>query len=452
VRWVGPAVGIIRAQHALAAYARANRPDILLAVYDLQSESFVEIAAPWADSILGWDGALDMVTFDHRRFWPRLRQWRSPRYPLIMALERQRLSSRSPGIRRIIDEVQKRLWKSHRLPLPFADSHGRRFQIVPLDLALGKRIALGPRDIVVTAGYDWFNQDPTRIGEEKRRRGFRYVALCYDIIPLKFPEFFVADDVARLRRYWQATFALADRMLVNSQRIACDIRDYCSAAGLGIPETIVVPLGFDPPRPQTDPALPAGLEASRFILFVSTIEPRKGHAMLVKLWRRLLAEGVPQKHRFKLVFVGRRGWKVEALLGEIDDPAAFGGSLVHREGIGDDELAALYAKAAFCVYPSIYEGFGLPIVEAFSYGKTVIASTGGALPETVGGFSPCLDPGDEAAWFAILKTWIEDPEARAPYEARIRDSFSWPTWEAAAVQFFGAVGDLGAPPTPTIAP
>ncbi len=302
------------------------------------------------------------------------------------------------------------------------------------------------------AGYDWFNQDPASIAVRKRRQGFQYVVMCYDIIPLQFPQFFAERDVVRLRRYWQATFVLADRVLVNSQRVGCDIRDYCVTADLRPPDVKVVPLGFDPPRRQTDMALPAGLEPSRFILFVSTIEPRKGHAMLVKLWRRLLAAGVPQKHRFKLVFVGRRGWKVDALKRQIDDPASFGGSLVHLEGIGDGDLAALYAAAAFCVYPSIYEGFGLPVVEAFSYGKAVIASTGGGLPETVGDFSPCLDPHDEEAWFTALKCWIEDPAARAPYEATIRDSFSWPNWDAAAAQFFEAVDDLGALPAPTIAP
>jgi glycosyltransferase involved in cell wall biosynthesis len=452
VRWVGPAVGIVRVEHALAAYARAGRRNIVLSIYDPASASFFEVAAPWAESILGWDGALDMVTFDYRRYWPRLRAWRSPRYPLIMALERRRLSARSPRIRRAIDAAQKGLWPARRLPLPFADRQGRRFEIVPLDLALGRKVSLGPRDIVATAGYDWFNQDPVKIAEQKRRHGFRYVVMCYDIIPLQFPEFFAEHDVAQFRRYWEATFFLADRILVNSRRVGRNIQDYCAAAGHIPPETRVVALGFDPPGQRPGVLLPDGLEPSRFILFVSTIEPRKGHAMLAKVWRRLLAAGVPQKHRFKLVFVGRRGWKMEGLQRQIDDPAAFGGSLVHLEGIGDDELAALYAAAAFCVYPSVYEGFGLPIVEAFSHGKAVIASTGGGLPETVGKLSPCLDPGDEEAWLTALERWIEDPEARAPYEASIRDSISWPTWDAAAAQFFEAASDLGALPAPAIAP
>jgi len=99
----------------------------------------------------------------------------------------------------------------------------------------------------------------------------------------------------------------------------------------------------------------------------------------------------------------------------------------------------LYRAAAFCVYPSLYEGFGLPIIEAFSHHKAVIASSGGAVPETVGGLCPCLDPTDEDGWFHELKRWIENPDTRVHYEAKIRSEFSHPTWEQAAAQIFDAV-------------
>ena len=175
------------------------------------------------------------------------------------------------------------------------------------------------------------------------------------------------------------------------------------------------------------------------MLFVSTIEPRKGHGMLIRVWRRL-SRPMPQRHGFKLVFVGRPGWMVDDVLREIDAMRGSAGTLVHLADVSDSALAAIYRACAFCAYPSRYEGFGLPIVEAFSYGKAVIASTGGAIPETVNGLSPCLDPADEDAWYGEIKRWIEDPQARAPCEARIRQSFAHPDWRHAAAQFFDAVG------------
>ncbi len=445
-RWVGPPDGILRVEHALAAYARAERPDIVLSVYDAAAASFREVSEAWADSIIGWDGAIDAMTLDYRRHWSRLRRWRSPRYALLMALERQRLTAHATGLARFIGGLQKVVCFPRRLPPPFAGRDGRRREIVPVDLALGRALSLGPGDTVLTAGYDWVNQDPRRIEANKRQGGFRYVVLCHDIMGLRTPEFLPDHAAAAFRHYWNAMFSMADRILVTARSVESDIRDYCAAAGIGLAETRVVPLGYDPPRERPGAPLPRGLEPRRFALFVSTIDPRKGHALLIRLWARLLAEGVPQRHRFKLVFVGRRGWNVEALLRQIDALAASEPSLVHLEELDDDGLSALYGAAAFCVFPSRYEGFGLPIIEAFSHGKAVIASTGGTLPETVGTLSPCLDPDDEEAWFVALKSWIEDPEARAPYEARIRDSFSWPDWSEAAARIFEAASDRPALP------
>jgi glycosyltransferase involved in cell wall biosynthesis len=445
-RWVGPPVGILRVEQALAAYARAQRPDIVLSIYDTVAQSFREVATAWAGSIIGWDGAIDAVTFDHRRHWSLLRRWRSPRHPMLMALERKRLTAYSAGACHIIDAMQKIIRMRRRLPPPFAGHDGRRRQIVPVELALGPALSLGPQDTVLTVGYDWAHQDPCLIDAQRRRSGFRYVAMCHDIMALRSPEFLSDHSAAAFRRYWTAMFSMADRILVHSGAVESDIRDYCTDAGIELADMRVVRLGFDPPRERSSKQLPAGLDPGHFALFVGTIDPRKGHAMLLRLWARLLAAGVPQRHRFKLVFVGRRGWKVDTLLSEIEAFAATERSLVHLEELGDCELSALYAAAAFCVFPSLYEGFGLPIIEAFAHGRATIASTGGALPEMVGDLSPCLDPYDEEAWFIAIKRWIEDPEARAPYEERIRSSFSWPDWNAAAARIFEAACDRSAMP------
>ena len=184
--------------------------------------------------------------------------------------------------------------------------------------------------------------------------------------------------------------------------------------------------------------LPAGLEDGRYVLFVSTIEPRKGHAMLLRVWTELLAAGIPQAHSFKLVFVGRRGWMTDELQRTMAEDRRLAGSLVRLEGLEDATLDLVYRRAAFCVYPSLYEGYGLPVVEAFARGKAVLASSGGALAEVAAGYSPTLDPEDEDAWFESLRSWIEDESARRPYEAAIARSFRAPTWETAAAQFFAA--------------
>jgi glycosyltransferase involved in cell wall biosynthesis len=471
--WSGPPVGISRVQNALATYALTALPDVVLSVFDKATSSLRAVNPEWARQLVGWESTLETRHFEYRRDARRLRNWLPSRYRVLMALEGVRLRSNSTLVRRGVDAAQRLVLLSRQMPAPFADRAGRRLAVVPARLALGKPLSMGPRDVVVVTGSDWYQLDETAIGKMKARLGFRLVVMCYDIIPLLFPQFYTADDVAVFRRYWDATLRLADRIVVNSRRVEADVKAYCNNE-LGCErETSVVPLGYDWRRgmrarafsgkvdagaPEDDAGitqedatngenatriestpLPAGLQPDRFALFVSTIEPRKGHGMLIRVWRRLLAAGVPQRHRFKLVFVGRRGWKVDAVLDQIDTPSGLEGSLVHLADVSEGELATLYRDAAFCVYPSRYEGFGLPIIEAFSYGKAVIASNGGALPETVGGLSPCLDPGDEEGWFTALKGWIEDPGARASYEAAIRRSFSHPDWSEAAARFFDVV-------------
>ena len=127
------------------------------------------------------------------------------------------------------------------------------------------------------------------------------------------------------------------------------------------------------------------------------------------------------------------------LMRSLRHDARVAGTLELFTDADDATVAALYRNAAFCLYPSRYEGYGLPVVEAFRYGKAVLASTGGAVPEVVGDFSPCLDPDDREGWRRILGAWIEDPTARAVYEERIRTSFHHPNWNEAARTFFALV-------------
>ena len=244
-----------------------------------------------------------------------------------------------------------------------------------------------------------------------------------------------------IRAYFDRALPIADLVAAPSRRVEADVRAYCAGKGFALARYGRGAGGGRPVAAASAPGpapMPEGLASGRYALFVSTIEPRKGHRLLADVWRRLLAAGVPQAAGFKLVFVGRPGWMVDDLMRELREPP-LAGSLAILSGLDDATMSALYRNAAFCCYPSAYEGYGLPIVEAFHFGKAVLASSGGALPEVVGEFSPCLDPTDEDAWYRAMKQWIEDPEARAPFEHKIRTGFTHPSWDTAAAIFFQAI-------------
>jgi len=224
------------------------------------------------------------------------------------------------------------------------------------------------------------------------------VLFCHDIIPLMFPHFYKGADVEAQRRYCDLAFPAADLVIFSSRTVAADVRAYCDARGIAHGAFAVCPLGANASASAARAPLPVGLEAGRYALLVSTIEPRKGHRLIYDAWVKLLEAGIPQRARFKLVFAGRKGWMVDDLMRDLRRDPRIAGTLQVLPDADDATVSALYRDAAFCLYPSRYEGYGLPLVEAFRHGKAVLASTGGAVPEVVGGFSPCLDPTDGEAW------------------------------------------------------
>jgi glycosyltransferase involved in cell wall biosynthesis len=432
-RWSGPPVGIVRVEHQLAQHALRRWPEMVLAVYDARIRRLREARPAWRDKLAGLDAVIDTNTLDFRWRRPRLRRILSPRYPLLMALQRLHLSGPA-FLRGIAAWLQRRLLGAQAAVPPFTRPDGQREVILPVKLALGAALQLGPADTVLRAGSNW--HDGAEIAGSQPALGFRLAVICYDLLPLTHPEFFPAAELPGFKAYWRSVLPAASRMLCNASCIARDITAFAAAQGLSLQPPRIIPLGYSPPQFGELPELQAPLRPQRFAMFVSTIEPRKGHATLLQAWRLLLAENIPQRHDFHLVFVGRIGWMVEEILAELNGPAA--NHLLHLPNIADDMLERLYRDAAFCLYPSHYEGFGLPIIEAFAHGKAVIASSGGAIPETAAGLSPCLPPGDAAAWAAMLGEWIANPAAYQPWAQKIAHEFRYETWPEAAEKILQA--------------
>jgi glycosyltransferase involved in cell wall biosynthesis len=434
-RWSGPPAGIARVEHALAA-AAALRPDAVLVCQDQATGRFRALNPAWRDVVLGWSGVIESPPWTApRRGW---RAWMPSREPMVARLERWRLTLKWPVLASLADRLQLGILALRPHQTPVRDAAGRRIARAPADLALGADVAPGPGDVMFSVGAGWVHADVPAIAAMKAQGGFRYAVLCYDLIPLTHKQFWFPEAVEQFERYWEAVLPVTDLVVTTARCIAADMAGFAERHGIAPPATIVRTLGFDPP-PPTQGTLPEGLAPGRFVLFVSTIEPRKGHAMLLQAWRMLQGR-VPEDYR--LVFVGREGWMVEDVMRALADPA-WAGTVLHLSGVTGPTLDALYKGAAFCVYPSVYEGFGLPVIEAFARGKVVLASTGGALPETVGDLAPCLPPDDPAAWAAAMELWITDPAALAAAEARVRTEFAHPDWPTAAAAMLEEVFPAG---------
>jgi glycosyltransferase involved in cell wall biosynthesis len=169
-------------------------------------------------------------------------------------------------------------------------------------------------------------------------------------------------------------------------------------------------LGFD-----TDPNRP-------FVLFVGTLEPRKNLPLLLEAFGILR-----QRVDAQLIIVGARGWLDEPIFDAhersgVGDAAHFVGSL------GEEDLAVLYSHAGVFVLPSLYEGFGLPVLEAMACGAPVVSSNAGPLPEVAGDAALLLKPEDAHAWASAMLEVLVSPRLAADLRARgfaRAGSFSW---------------------------
>ncbi len=298
---------------------------------------------------------------------------------------------------------------------------------------------LGPFDIILSAGADWNTKDPDAISTLKSQTGFRFVMVCYDLIPVLSPQFYSARDATVFAHYFRAALGFADRFICISQRTARDLAEFAVAQGHYDADICTERLGADAIGQAGGSApLPAGLASERYVLFVSTIEPRKNHALLLRVWRRLAAGEHGGTAGFKLVFAGRPGWMTQDIVVALSRETVFKRDVLHIPSASDPELDALFEHAAFTVYPSHYEGFGLPVIESLAHGTPAIVSSAGSLPEAVAGLGPCVDPTDDDGWAAAMGRWINDPAQLAEQARRIRAEFSWPSWSDAAGRILDA--------------
>jgi glycosyltransferase involved in cell wall biosynthesis len=452
-----PATGISRVSRELSRWAIRNRPETWLVAMDwvysngalraLDGEIAREVVERriLVNSFLVPDKArADKLRI--REYLPIPLRYivmsvQHPRRAVVMHLEYWRQRTRSAALAAHFGRVVERLLTDN-YRREFTTPTGDRVRLVSYREALSE-FDPRPGDILMLTGAEWGWIDPAIYRQLKARHGIRLVWMCYDIIPLLHAEFFQPVLVGHFRDYAHTLFDIADLVLVSARQIEADLIGYCRQQNLRTPPTRVVPYGANLTQLRTGPArpLPRALKPGRYAMFVSTIEPRKGHRMLASVWRRLLAEGVPQACDFSLVLVGRPGWMVDDVVADLEALDGAANRFHMLSAIGDEDLDSLYRNAGFCVYPSRYEGYGLPIVEAFGYGKAVLASHGGALKEVVGEFSPTIDPLDEQAWYVAMKRWIESPGDRLPYEQAIRERFRHPTWDEAAKACFSIVED-----------
>ncbi len=285
-----------------------------------------------------------------------------------------------------------------------------------------------PGDIVISPGAAWALPDYAKhMAAAKARYGLRLAVFIHDMIPIENAALVERRHAVQFRKWLKETLPIADAVLAVSNYSRNALIDFAAAAGWTVPRVEVIRLGGGfSSRPMVKGRTKIHLPRP-YVLFVSTIEIRKNHGLLVRVWQRLIArhgaDAVPV-----LVFAGQIGWMVDDLFADLAASGYLGGKIEHRPGLSDEELAEAYRGCLFTIFPSLCEGWGLPIAESLAHGKFCVASNRTSIPEVVGDLIDYFDPSDAEDALAKVEKLLLEPGYLAAREARVRAEYRPPTW------------------------
>lgn len=260
------------------------------------------------------------------------------------------------------------------------------------------------------------------------------VVTIHDLSLFLFPETHEDHLVRRAHRRLPTMARTADLIITPSESVR---REVCEHLPVKVGKVVAVP---EAPRRSFRPIpLEDTIETKRrlgiedeFLLFVGTVEPRKNLLTLVQAFDEILRTTTlcPQ-----LVIAGKRGWLVDDLFSYIkrsgiDERILFTGY------VSDEDLCALYSSCRVCVYPSLYEGFGLPPLEAMACGAPVITARIGSIIETVGQAARLVDPKDVRALAQTIVEVLENADERRHLSSVGLERAAEFTWERTARQTF----------------
>lgn len=267
----------------------------------------------------------------------------------------------------------------------------------------------------------------------------RFALLIYDAIPVVHPEYCGPDLERVFAEFLRSHLPPADFIFAISKAAADEVAAYAAREKLPL-VTEPRPISIGTEIGKVVPGeLPEGLEPQHYVLFVSTIEARKNHQLAFRAWQRLLATMSPNQVP-TLVFAGRTGWRVFDLLQQIEATRFLGGKLRIISEPSDAVIAALYANARFTIFPSLCEGWGLPVSESLAMGKLCIASYKAPMTEAGGDFCLYHDPENVREATQTYQWAIQNPDKVAERERKIAAEWRPVPWTVAANQILQALG------------
>lgn len=433
-RWEKPPFGIVRVEENVARYLQdeLGRQRVRFCVWDPKPKAFIR----WTGG-LSCGGAIDSPQDDRSERLGTPPGERRERNPALISLLR-RFSGRRlhfaiaafAGYLAMIQGWALRLRGMLLRKAPIASGAG----------GLSGRDAISTGclrrgDVLITLGMEWETGCAEALESLRVDSGVRILGCCHDVIPIRYPEYCLDYVAHQFPTYLKQLARGCDAIACVSDSSLQDLSEVLNGLNVRSPSLCRVTLGTSLAQSATaDVGSGLPLPGRPYLLYVSTLERRKNHRVLYQAMRELTirhgTDVLPM-----LLFVGALGWGIEDTLTDIAADEVTKGLIVHWPRVTDRGLWALYSNAQFCVFPSLYEGWGLPVAEALAHHKAVICSNLAPLHEVGGSFAEYVEPSDVAGWARAIEHFWFNSAAREERVQRIAADYRPTSWQTTARQF-----------------
>ncbi|MDQ5954196.1 MAG: hypothetical protein QG583_124, partial [Patescibacteria group bacterium] len=259
-----------------------------------------------------------------------------------------------------------------------------------------------------------------------------------DLAFFHFADYFTKKDLAQLHSWTKYSVIKAKKIITISEATKSDIIKFYKVSGEKI--HVIYP-GIKPSllsnsHMSNDDVKKKYAIDSKFILFVGTLQPRKNIARLIEAFSLLNDKEV------KLVIVGKKGWKYEEIL---EAPKKFGceEKVVFLNFVPEEDLQVLYKNAELFAFPSLYEGFGLPVLEAMKFNCPVLTSNVSSLPEAGGDAAHYCNPESTESIKEGIEKILEDRKYRVNLIEKGKENIKKFSWEKAAKETLAVLTEVG---------
>jgi glycosyltransferase involved in cell wall biosynthesis len=295
-------------------------------------------------------------------------------------------------------------------------------------------------DVFVSVGATWVNPGHPEAAASIRSRGVKVVRMIYDLIPTIKPQWLDPSHTKAITAWVRSVLCESDCVLTISEFSRQEIERYCAECRFDVPPITVVRLGDvlgDASGSSTPAPLPRFAPSRPFFVCVSTLDVRKNHRLLYDAWTQLAAHRGDQCP--DLVCIGTPHLYVADLLREIRQDRTVNRHIHVLHGIEDCELDWYYKNCQATIYPSKYEGWGLPVAESLGHGRLCLASNATSIPEISSDLPEFFDPFDVHGLVALVERVLDEPEWVRDRETTIRENFQPTGWHETAAQVVAAI-------------